>query len=317
MADAENRKTEFNGSYECELEVYKTDIDIKRAPIRAEVYSFCKNAAMPILFRHYTHWHKNASSVHGYTGRIHDYYKIYIFIEGKINCLIGDNLVSPSCGGVVTVRKGESYDCIYYGQSEINYYEINFPPDFFKHVSEKSPFYSFFFERGSGEKNLISMSSSAVSEMFGILEKIEILVERGPRYSDYLIYSRLVQLASLISESFLNIKAEVLEQKIPAALKDAIGYISENYLVLNDIKEIAESCHISISYLCRSFKNFLSTTPIEYVNTQKISHAKYMLKCGHNVTEACFSSGFNSYNYFISTFKRYVGMTPTQFKNYN
>ena len=155
-----------------------------------------------------------------------------------------------------------------------------------------------------------------MTEMLGILEKIEILAERGLRYSDHLIYSRLIQLAAVISDSFSDIKNAGPEKKIPTALKDAIGYISENYLALSDIKEIAESCHISVSYLCRSFKKFLNTTPIEYVNTQKISHAKYMLKGGHNVTEACFGSGFNSYNYFISTFKRYVGMTPTQFKNY-
>ena len=314
MANLKNGEVEFGARYDCELEVYKTELDIKRAPVRAEVYSYSRNAAAPILFRHYIHWHGNVSGARGYTGKIHDFYKIYIFIEGKINCLVGDNLVSPSCGDIVTVRKGESYDCIYYGKSEINYYEINFSPDFFDSVPEEYPFYSLFFERSMGEKNLISLSQSAVSEMFGILEKIEMLAERRPKYYDYLIYSRLVQLASLISEAFLNIESEALEQKIPVALKDAIRYISENYLTLNDTKKIAESCHISVSYLCRIFKNYLNTTPIEYTNNQKISYAKYMLKNGHNVTEACFASGFNSYNYFISTFKKYVGMTPMQFK---
>jgi AraC-like DNA-binding protein len=36
---------------------------------------------------------------------------------------------------------------------------------------------------------------------------------------------------------------------------------------------------------------------------------------GRNVTEACFESGFQNYNNFITTFRKSTGYTPKQYKD--
>ncbi len=312
--DINEEYDEFDGTFNTNMMTYNQPIDISRSPNRAAIYSYCKDAKNPILFRHYIHWHGDLAGFDGYEKRIHDYCKIYIFIEGKFNMLIEDNLCAPVCGNVITVRNEESSTSFFYALSNLDYYEIDFPPEFFDVMPKDSPFYNFFFDRETGQSNLITLGHQAMTKLFQTLEKIETLIGRKPDHSDFLIYSRLIQMCALVSDAFTNNKSEASDHKISHTLKTALQYISGNYLTLIDTKKIAEHCHISVSYLCRLFKNSLGTTPIEYINSQKLSHAKYMLKNGHNVTETCYASGFNSYNYFISTFKKNVGQTPTEFK---
>ena len=194
------------------------------------------------------------------------------------------------------------------------YYEIDFPPTFFDEVSDNSPFYSMFFGQRRGTGCSITPPHSTVTKMFGIFEKIEKEIEEGEQYSDFLIYSRLVQLAAIICGSFMKSSERGSEQKVPVTLRAALDYILANCITVSDTREIAEHCHISVSYLCRMFKNFLGMTPVEYINSQKLARARYLLKGGSNVTEACFASGFNSYNYFIHVFKKNVGQTPGEYK---
>ena len=104
------------------------------------------------------------------------------------------------------------------------------------------------------------------------------------------------------------------QRKIPQSLKMALNYIHANYTSLTGIEEVAAHCSITGTYLARIFKKFLLCTPNAYVSNLRISHAKYLLNAGKNITEACFDSGFTNYTYFISKFKASTGTTPANFK---
>ena len=310
--DEKRKKGEASpdNSYNANIASFKKAIDITRAPMRAELYSYANGAELPILFRHYHHAHSGGCEYGRTAG---NYCRMWIFIEGKFNLIVEDRLYSLSCGDVILIRDGESYESVFYESSNLDYYEIDFPLEFFLKVSDGSPFHTLFYGKGEEDGSRISLGAQAIAKLFGMLEKIEGIIERNQRHSDFLIYSRLIQLAVLVSDASLD--AVGGEHKVSETLKEALRYISENYLTLSDTGRIAEHCHISVSYLCRIFKNSLGATPVEYINSQKLARAKYMLKNGYNVTEACYGSGFNSYNYFISTFKRSVGLTPTEYKH--
>ena len=293
---------------------FESEIDVSWAPCRATIYSYAKGASEPILFRHYKHMHLGSDGEISYPRYSYDYCKLYVFISGKLSLIIDDKIYTPTLGSILTVRRDESHQSIFYGQAEVDYYEIDFPPSFFDKVSDDSPFYNMFFGERRGTGCSIAPSHSTVTKMFGIFEKIETLIETGERYSDFLIYSRLVQLSAIICDSLQSAPERGAEQKIPATLKAALDYILKNSITVNDTGEIADYCHISVSYLCRMFKTYLGVTPVEYINSHKLARARYLLKNGMNVTEACFASGFNSYNYFIHVFKKNVGQTPGEYK---
>ena len=310
----ENCREIEKADFKRNISSYESELDAKRSPIRTAVYSYAKGECEPILFRHYKHLHCDDGG-NPYPKFLYDYCKLYVFISGNLSMIIDDKIYTPTCGSILTVGKGESQRSIFYGRGEVDYYEIDFPPDFFDSVSDGSPFYNMFFGDKRGTGCSIAPPHSTVTKVFGIFEKIEEIISDGGKYSDFLIYSRLIQLAAVICDSLGSESEKSAEQKIPATLRSALDYIIANCATVKDTAEIAEHCHISVSYLCRTFKNYLGMTPVEYINSHKLARARYLLHEGMNVTEACFASGFNSYNYFIHVFKKHVGKTPGAYKN--
>lgn len=303
-----------NSDFKKNISSYESELDAAWAPCRTALYSYAKDAKEPILFRHYKHVHTASGEV-AFPRVSHDYCKLYVFVSGKLSVIIDDTIYTPTCGSILTIKRGESHRSLFYGRAEVDYYEIDFPPGFFNEVSADSPFYNMFFGEKRGTGCAIAPLHVTVTKMFRIFERIEEIIGGGEDFSDFLIYSRLVQLSAIICASLASTVGKSAEQKIPATLRAALDYILANAITVNDTAEIAAHCHISVSYLCRTFKNYLGMTPVEYINSHKLARARYLLKNGMNVTEACFASGFNSYNYFIHVFKKNVGQTPGEYKN--
>ena len=96
--------------------------------------------------------------------------------------------------------------------------------------------------------------------------------------------------------------------------KGAVHFVAENYA--NDIstKDIADALHLDISYFCRVFRAVFGMSFIDYLHEYRISVAKN-LKCGGTVglSHIASSVGYKNYNLFSSCFKKYVGVTPTNY----
>ena len=59
----------------------------------------------------------------------------------------------------------------------------------------------------------------------------------------------------------------------------------------------------------------LETGFTDYLNSVRIAKAREMLdNTGMSVNEICQATGFNSVQNFIRVFKKYVGMTPGQYR---
>ena len=98
---------------------------------------------------------------------------------------------------------------------------------------------------------------------------------------------------------------------------EAIKYIQNHYKDQNlYIGQIADNVHVSESHLRRLFINDLGQSPMEYLQSCRIDHAKEMLLYGPeslgSIAEAC---GYSSLFYFSKIFKRMVGVSPTEFRN--
>ena len=79
------------------------------------------------------------------------------------------------------------------------------------------------------------------------------------------------------------------------------------------LEKISELTHLSPKYVCRIFKEFTSKTVMEYVNECRIERSCSELRHSE-ITEVAFNSGFNDLSYFCKTFKKYKGITPSEYK---
>ncbi len=94
---------------------------------------------------------------------------------------------------------------------------------------------------------------------------------------------------------------------------------ARKYVELNmDNKVLAETLAkelaLSLRQMQRIFKDELDTTPTSFITLIKLERAAEMLKSGKNVTEAGFATGFNDSSYFSRVFKKYFGVSPSEYK---
>ena len=110
----------------------------------------------------------------------------------------------------------------------------------------------------------------------------------------------------------------VLERKneFGRSVYEIIKYMETNYSDNGmSVKKIAEFAHFSHFYLCSYFKINTGKTINGYITDLRIEKAKELLKDNRlKIYEVSSRIGYNNTNYFIRIFKKYVGLTPAEYK---
>jgi AraC-like DNA-binding protein len=98
-------------------------------------------------------------------------------------------------------------------------------------------------------------------------------------------------------------------------LAQALRFIQYNYAGEIGVSDIAAYVGISRSQLYRAFISFFSISPIEFLQKYRINEACSLLRDGLlTVSEVAGSVGFDDPLYFSRVFKKYKGMTPTDYQ---
>lgn len=83
-----------------------------------------------------------------------------------------------------------------------------------------------------------------------------------------------------------------------------------------NIQEIANNLGISYSLFRKEFKEYTGYAPSQYFQELKLRKAKELLaETNLSVKEISYELNFNSYEYFLSFFKKKVGVTPIEYRN--
>ncbi|WP_245208191.1 response regulator transcription factor [Sediminibacillus dalangtanensis] len=101
-------------------------------------------------------------------------------------------------------------------------------------------------------------------------------------------------------------------------MERAEAYIKKYYT--SDIKahEVADVINISPNYFSSLFKQRTGKNFNEYVKELRVEQAKTLLAdTPFKVREIAEQVGYHEYKYFVEVFKKFVGMTPTEFRKWN
>lgn len=101
-------------------------------------------------------------------------------------------------------------------------------------------------------------------------------------------------------------------------ITNCIEYIYNHLHTPLSRTELAKLTGLSESYLSRLFKKETGLSLSEYIRNRKLDTAKNMLlHSDYTITMISETLCFASQSYFIQIFKKYVGMTPVMYRNYN
>lgn len=105
------------------------------------------------------------------------------------------------------------------------------------------------------------------------------------------------------------------KESISAVISQAKEFIKSNYHNDISIKNIADACFTSESYLYKLFKKKMNITIGEYITNCRISAACDLLaNTEMSLTNIASMCGFNSQSYFSYCFKKNTGLSPKDFK---
>lgn len=106
------------------------------------------------------------------------------------------------------------------------------------------------------------------------------------------------------------------KNNIHFSINHALKYIEEHYFEPISLNMLAEHISLSPYHTSRLFKQHTGDSFVNYINQYRINKAKqFLLTSSKTISEISDEIGFSSKNYFIRIFRRYTGITPTEYRN--
>ena len=98
-------------------------------------------------------------------------------------------------------------------------------------------------------------------------------------------------------------------------VKQALSYIRNNYSHKISLASVSEHVGLSSGYLCRIFKDETGISINTHINQLRMARAEELLKDKNSyIKEVAISVGFEDQLYFSRLFKRYHGVTPSEYR---
>ncbi|MEZ4902636.1 MAG: helix-turn-helix transcriptional regulator [Spirosomataceae bacterium] len=98
-------------------------------------------------------------------------------------------------------------------------------------------------------------------------------------------------------------------------VQDLSFVLDVNYTNRLSVNDLARLSGRSLSTFKREFQQIYNTSPAQWIREKRLHKAKELLeKTEMNVTDVCFTTGFESIAHFSRTFKSYFGIAPSSVK---
>ena len=128
-----------------------------------------------------------------------------------------------------------------------------------------------------------------------------------------------VKTHSIINELIVDIIRRSSDDIVPVnnqTVFEMINYIKAHYRTNISIAELSQELSLTPNYCGYLFKKVLGISFNDYLNTCRLKHAcNSLLNTNLPISVIAEDSGFNSLEYFHTTFKKFYGITPAKYRS--
>jgi len=129
--------------------------------------------------------------------------------------------------------------------------------------------------------------------------------------------SFFLEILFLIQYAFTDSKVESNMQLSykSSDINEIILYLHTNYDKKITIKQLTDIFHVNRTTLSNNFSHATGMSLIDYIVKLRIKVASVLLRDTHlTISEVAYRVGFNNNTYFLRTYRKYVGCTPSEYR---
>lgn len=239
-------------------------------------------------------------NVQGFPNHFHDYYVIGFVSDGSRNMICNNKKYHISSGDIIIFNPNDTHSCV----NEINvnfiYYAINISKETMKNLFT--------------DNNLPVFSSNVISNSV-VADTFNNLYHKIISQSD--IFDReetLILFINMLTKDYLSDKTNESSNEINQ-IKTATDYIDKNFQNHITLDELCSLSTMSKTTLIRYFTKIKGITPYRYLESKRIDYAKSLLEKGKSPIDVAISAGFSDQSHFTNSFIKYIGLTPSNYRN--
>lgn len=202
------------------------------------------------------------------------------------------------------LSKAEKYELTVKNKGKVFYFTL----DYF--VKNKNDNYVYAFKGDS-----INKPRATDTELLYNLKQLLLLKTLKDSSHFSKIFKQYFTLITLLEQYYqIELRSNV-NQSIKGQIEDLKFYIDNNFEKDIKLSDLADQLYITEQYLSRVFKEQNGIGISEYLIKRRLSKVRQLLlETEDSITDIAFSAGFSNINSFNRIFKKYQGMTPSQYR---
>ncbi len=163
-----------------------------------------------------------------------------------------------------------------------------------------------------GVKFIEKISDKKAAEYYDAI--IDASVSKGD-FTVALLRAAILNLVAFLGQNYSEQTNKTSESKVNTYIKKTLEYIDSDLTHDFNVEEMASRVGVSKYHFMREFKRFTKYSVVEYVNLRRCNRAQILLKDKNNkIFDICVLCGFESSSYFSRVFKKYIGISPKEYR---
>lgn len=115
---------------------------------------------------------------------------------------------------------------------------------------------------------------------------------------------------------FIDKLSRLADQSKSRIIEQAISFLTAHLQEDLSLEAVAMHCNVSHYYLSHLFRKETGTTVTAFIKKARIDQAMVLLRDANlTIAEVAYKVGYQDPNYFSKSFRSYVGVSPTEFRN--
>lgn len=244
-------------------------------------------------------------------------YMLFFFMHGKGSIKIEGNHYNIQAGDIFVTNPDELFHCAIDNSTYHERIVLHIQDTFLQQLPcDSSPLFRIFRDREKGVCNHIPANLVRKHGLDEQLAQILNFVQTPTAEHNILVLCKISELLLNLSQ-FITADSQMTPATVHSPIEPILSYLNIHFTENISITSVAEQFNLNCSYLSHLFKDHTGMSLWNYVILRRLHLFNNLLRQNRSIEDACYSVGFQNYSNFFRLYKKYMGMTPTEFKHQN